>query len=182
MENIDSKIIRSEAGTAGLVLGTVSGAYCFISYGCLGFLSEHMLVNWLLWGAKTFACIYLLAYFIKTIGTHYKGVDVPQARSFGTLVALFSAIITAFCQYAALEWCFPDVFKTTIDAALSSMGGMMDSNSLASIDEALPKLPAFSMGLTLVWCFLFGWIVSSIAAANIYGKKNPFDDKDDDII
>lgn len=180
MENIDSKIIKNEAGTAGLAIGCISGAYVFISFGFFDFLSGHILANWLIWGAKTFACIYLMAHFIKALGSRYRGVELRHARSFGTLAAFFSALITALCQYAALEWCFPDLMKTTLDASLSTMQGMLDSNSMAAIDGMLPKFPVYSMIGSLIWCFIFGWIVTLISSANIYGRSNPFDRKDDD--
>ena len=180
MEKISSKIISSEAARVALVFGAISGGYVFIS-GAIAQAESTLLLNILsiiLWAGKLVGCILLMRFFMKRLMAAYDGVTRQNLLGYGTLIALFSAIITAACSYIAMQYVFPDQIKDAMDSFLQGYSGMMDSNSLDAIEKMEGNFGVISLVSNLIWCFLYGWILSSIMSNSLAGKKNIFDDDD----
>ena len=56
----------------------------------------------------------------------------------------------------------------------------MDSNSEAALEKMMPKMPIY-MGIgTCIYCFLWGWLYSTIFARSI-APNDPFSDTEDTI-
>ena len=55
---------------------------------------------------------------------------------------------------------------------------MLDSNSMAALEGLESKMGVISLVSNLIWCFVYGWILSSIMSSSLVGKKNIFDDDD----
>ena len=181
MEKIDSKIISSEAAKTALVFGAISGGYIFISQLLAQAESQLLVsaVSGILWLGKLVGCILLMRFFMKKLLGSYEGVSRQNLLAYGTQIALFSAIITAACSYIAVQYVFPGQTKDIFDTVLQTYSGMMDSNSMASIEKMEGNFGVISLVSNLIWCFVYGWILSSIMSSSLVRKKNIFDDDDD---
>ncbi|MBO4465520.1 MAG: DUF4199 family protein [Bacteroidales bacterium] len=182
MEKIDSKIISGEAAKVALVFGAISGGYIFVG-GAMSQPETSILVNILsviLWAGKLVGCILLMRYFMKKLMGSYEGVTRQNLLAYGTLIALFSAIITAACSYISVQYVFPGQIKDSFDTAFQAYSGMLDSNALSSIESVEGNFGVISLVSNLIWCFVYGWILSSIMSSSLAGssKKNIFDDDD----
>ena len=180
MEKIDNKIISSEAARVALIFGAISGGYIFVS-GALGHMNSAVasnLISIVLWVAKFVGCIVLMRFFMKRLQSSYEGVTRGSLISFGSYIALFSAIITAACSYISVQYVFPEQISQAFDMMFQQYSSMLDSNSMAALEQMEGKMGIITMSSQLIWCFLYGWILSSILANNLAGKKDIFDDDD----
>jgi len=178
MERIDNKIISSEAAKVALIFGAISGGYIFISQ-LLTEVEGSVVVNIvssLLWIAKFVGCILLMKFFMKRLYGNFEGVTRKNLVGFGTLIALFSAIITAVCSYVAVQYVFPDQISQSLDLVYQQYATMLDSNSMAMLEQMEGSFGVISMASNLIWCFIYGWILSLILAGSVAGKKDIFDD------
>ena len=64
------------------------------------------------------------------------------------------------------------------DMVFQQYSSMLDSNSMAMLEQMEGKMGIMSMTTNLFWCFLYGWILSMILAGSVAGKKDIFDDDD----
>ena len=182
MEKIDSKIIFNEADRVALLFGAISGGYIFISQA-LALLNTQVLgsiLSVILWAGKFVGCILLMRFFMKRLMRSYEGVTRQNLLGYGTLIALFSAIITAACGYIAIQYVFPDQTKEIFDTAYQTYAGMLDSNAMASMEKIENNFGLISLISNLIWCFVYGWLLSVIMSSSLAGsgKKNIFDDDD----
>ena len=180
MEKIDNKIISSEAARAALAFGAISGGYIFVS-GALGKLDSLVIsniVSIVLWLAKFIGCIALMKYLMKKLQGSFEGVTRGSLISYGTMIALFSAIITAACSYISVQYVFPDQMSQAFDMVFRQYSSMLDSNSMAALEQMEGKMGVMSLTGNFIWCFLYGWILSTILAGSVAGKKDIFDDDD----
>ena len=73
---------------------------------------------------------------------------------------------------------FPGQIKDAMDAFLQGYNGMLDSNSLANLEKLEGNFGIISLVSNLIWCFVYGWILSAIISSSLTSKKNIFDDDD----
>lgn len=177
METIDNKILLSEAASASLIFAAVSGAYVF-----LGPVLSNTAAAWvyqLFALAKLVGLIWLMRFLMGKMRKNYD-IGRVQIRRYGTWIALLSAILTAACSYICIEYAFPDFYKETLDEVWKTMGSMMDDNSRGVIEYYENNLAMISMASNLIWCFLYGWVLSCILAPRVAPANNIFDDFEDD--
>ena len=172
--------IWEEAGKAGLVLGGISIAYMLLT-ALTGKAAEAGnavfllgLVNVLLWVVKLGACIWLMRFFILRFAMKDPAVDGNRAFRFGTLTALLSALLYSAFYLAYVSFIAPDTFETALEAVQDNP--MLDSNSIAAIEEMMPKMPTISFFVNLIWCWLFGTVLAAIFSRNV-SSQNPFIDE-----
>ncbi len=169
--------IWESAGKAGLVLGGISILYMFVNMLLLKFAADGGfllgLFRFLLWAAKLVGCIYLIRFFMSRYSDANPEADHSRVFTFGMLVAFLSALLYAGVSLAYTSFFAPDMYADAF-AALED-NPMMDSNALAALDEIAPKMPAIAFFTNLVYCFLFGTIVSAIFARKIVPER-PFSD------
>ena len=172
-------IMWEQAGKAGLVLGGISILYMMLT-AVTGKVAENGstvlmgLINILLWLAKLGGCIYLMRFFMLRFSQADPEADNARVFRFGMLTALLSALLYSAFYLAYVSFIAPDTFETAMEAITDNP--MLDSNSLAAIEEMMPKMPTISFFVNLVWCWLFGTILAAIFSRNI-PPKNPFADQ-----
>jgi hypothetical protein len=132
------------------------------------------LVNVLLWIAKFAACIYLMRFFILRFAAKDPDADNSRAFRFGTLTALLSALIYSAFYLAYVSFINPGVFEEALGALTDNP--MLDSNSMAAIEDMIPRMPTMSFFFNLIWCWLFGTVLAAIFSRSI-SSKNPFDEQ-----
>ncbi|MBQ4286815.1 MAG: DUF4199 domain-containing protein [Bacteroidales bacterium] len=186
MEKINNSIIRNEAGKDGLILGLVTILFMLASQfaGKIDSPAITGVLGFFLWLAKFLGCIFLMRFFMKKLVAGYDGVIGADTFRLGVWVALFSALICSAFTLINMLYISPDSLSETFDQLFEQMGPMLDSNSQEALTAMEPKMPVISFFTTLVYCFLFGVILSAILSKNI-PKADPFAeveaDDDDDI-
>lgn len=175
-EKITGKIIWNNAAKAGLALGLVSVAYMFITMATGKIPSKFlsMSVNTLLWLAKFIGCIYLMRYFMIRLVKGYSEVTNSHTYTYGIAIALLSALICSFGSLVNMVYINSDLIAQTFQTALQQYAGMMDSNTMEAVENIMPKLPMISFFGTLIYCFLYGTLLSFILSRNI-PSNSPFD-------
>lgn len=170
--------VWNSAGKAGLVLGAISISYLAVTT----LISKHMpestmmivlvnVLNLLLWVAKFSACIFGMKFFMKKYCAENSQADNSSAFRFGVVTALYSALLYSAAYLAYTLFIDPDTFSEAFDSVRDMP--MMDSSSLELLDQMIPMMPTYSFFANLIYCFLFGTVLSAILSRNI-PSSNPF--------
>lgn len=177
-QNVIQKNMWNSAAKAGLVLGLVSTAFMFINKWTgqaemPAFLS--MAINAVLWCAKFGGCIWLMMFFMKKFAAENPEVDNARTRRFGMITALLSALVFAAFSFADVAFISEAFYTEQIDTVMQQMAPMLDSNSLAEIEKTIGNLPQITFFSNLIYCFIYGTILSAILSRNI-PARDPFAD------
>lgn len=174
----EKNIFLNGAAKAGLVLGAVSAAGLMLSWllgmaggDSTGVLMAVSVANALLWAAKFVGCLLLMRFFMRRYSSMDPEADNSKVFRFGMLTALLSALVYSAFYMAYLMFIAPETIETAL--AIIRENPMMDSNSIAMAEEIAPMLPTYSFFGNLIYCFLYGTIVSAIFSRNI-PPRNPF--------
>ena len=166
------------AAKAGLVLGAVSTAYMFISQflgtaQLSGFFGT--LAGFVLWGAKFGGCIWLRAFFMKMFVAEHPEVDNKATFNLGMATALLSALIYSAAAFANIAFISGDAMVEQMNQMMQQMGSTMDSNSKSLMETYMEILPQITFFSNLLYCFVFGTVLSYILSRNI-PSRDPFAD------
>ena len=175
----DKKALWNDAGKDGLILGAVSLFYmvCNFLLGKVGENSAMMsilaaLVGFVLWAVKFGACIYLMKFFMKAFAKANPDVDNSDTFKFGCAVAILSALIYSAGYMAYVTFIEPDTFSKSLEVFADNP--MMTSDALDMMEQMMPKMPTMTFFTNLIYCWLFGTVLSAIFSRNIT-SRNPFD-------
>lgn len=178
-ENLTGRILWNEAGKVGAVLGAICVTQMLLSIP-ISLLSGNTLLvflgsvlSFLLWIAKLVGCIWVMRYFMLKLAINYPEADNTDCRKLGTASALLSALIVAAASMANLIFISGDATQVAIAEYMGKMP--LDSNSMAAVDSMVQNLPTITFFSTLIYCFLYGWILSAILSSKI-PSDNPFND------
>lgn len=172
------KELWDSAGKAGLVLGLVSTAYMAVSQllakgtestGMAVLVSLGALV---LWVAKFWGCIALMKFFMKKYAAR-TGLTNSATFKFGMATAFLSALIYSAAYLAFVTVINPDIFAESLEAAQASYSSFLTADAMAELDNI--NFGAVTFFANLIYCFLFGTVLSSILSKNI-PSRNPFDE------
>lgn len=175
---MNNKNIWNPAGIAGLALGGASTAYMFLTQWTSSSDMPAILsvvLTTLFWLAKFGGCIWLMLYFMKKFACENPEADNSTTFRFGLVSSLLSALIFAAASFANIAFISADLFDAQIESMLQQMAPMMDSNSLNMIDKVTANMPQISFFTNLVYCVIYGTVLSAILSRNI-PSKNPFAD------
>lgn len=174
----DKKSMWNEAGTAGLVLGGVSVLYLALTAltgkvnpDNKGLVLMAAGANMLLWVAKFIACIMLMKHFLKQRSANDPDATNQDIFKYGSIVALLSALVYSACYLAYMQFIAPDTLSNALEMLRDNP--MMDANSLDMAEEMLPKMSGFMFFFNLIYCWIFGTVLSAIFSRNI-PPVNPF--------
>ncbi len=175
--------IWEDAAKPGLVLGLVSILYMFVTMftsrlagtGAAAFLIGTL--NFLLWAAKLFLCIYLMRAFMLAFSGNRPSADNRAVMRFGMVVALYSALLYSAFYLVYVLYINPESISSSFELVMQQYAGMMDSDSLATLQNMESDMPAIGFFTNLVWCWLFGTVLSAIFSRNIpVSSSDPFKD------
>ena len=62
-----------------------------------------------------------------------------------------------------------------MDTVMQAYAQILDSNTLSQMDKMLGKMPQITFFSNLIYCFIFGTVLSAILSRNI-PSKDPFAD------
>ena len=91
----------------------------------------------------------------------------------GTAMALLSAIVYSAAAFANVAFISPELFQTQMDMMMQQMAPMMDSNTMSVMETYMENLAQITFISNLIYCFLFGMILSFILSRSI-PSKDPF--------
>lgn len=176
--------IWNEAAIPGLVLGLVSIAYMVVNMltsrlaGTGGTAFLIGLLGFVLWAAKIAACILLLRHFLLAFSRRNPSADNHSVFHFGMVVALYSALLYSGFYLVYVLYIDPDMIASSMEAAMSAYSGMMDSNMISAMENMQGSMPAIGFFSNLIWCWLFGTVLSAIFSRNIPApiQDDPFKD------
>lgn len=168
----------NSAAVAGLIMAISTIAADYISslpvlLGAKGFISG--LVVYLLKFVKIVACVYvfriLMLRFHNTVSADY-----TKLQHYGLKIALFSSILVAGFSLAQILVINPDTMTQMVQEVESAYQNMMDSNTMAAMEKMMSKLPVITFFSSLVYCYIWGWILSTAFARKLF-PVDPFGDR-----
>ena len=174
-EKLTRGILWNRAAAAGIALGAVSSAYLFITQYLSGIGTSIWIsgLNLVLWGVKLLLCVWLMMHFMKRLTADYEDADNAATFRFGMITALCSALIFSAVTLANVLVINPDLIHQQIEAALKIYGSSLDSNSLNALDTVESIMPQVMFFSNLVYCFLYGTVLSAVLSRNI-PPRDPF--------
>lgn len=176
MESSTKKTFWNLAGTAGLLMGLTSTASMFAGQ----FLSSQKMAaimttitGLVVWAIETGVCIYIMYFFMKRFVQRYPEADNKKTFRLGMAMAFFSALIYSAASFANIAFISADMYNEQFQLLMQQMGSMMDSNSKVMIEKIMENLPQIVFFSNLIYCFLFGTVVSAIMSRQI-PSRDPF--------
>lgn len=177
--SISKKTIWSEAGRNGLLLGVATIAFSLLhrlTASMSGFGTAFL--DLALWIAKIVCCILLFRWFLVRFARKHPEAEYDDTKTLGLGVALSSALIVAAYGLADVLYIHPEAMQEAMDATMESYSSMMNAaqmDMMANMTSSMPTITFFTM---LIYCFLFGMILTFIFAPKVTPKKGIFDDTD----
>ena len=166
----------NSASIAGLAMAAVTIVFELVAGLCGkvpgvggGFL------GFLIWAAKLVICALTFRYMLKKFHESYSDVDSSRLKNYGLKLALFSSLLVAAYSLVNLLVISPDSIDTIMQSVRESYASMLDSNSEAALEKMLPKMPVYVGVGTVIYCFLWGLVYSSVFARSLR-SDNPFED------
>lgn len=178
-EKLTGQIIWNEAGKAGIALGMACISYMFftsaLSYMPQGTLMTFLkaILTFLLWLAKFSGCIMIMLFFMQKLAKDYPEAQNGGCYKLGVASSFLSALIVAAGNMAYLMFLDKGAVKETFTTVLSQYQSMLDSNSATMLESMMDKLPTITFFSQLIYCFLFGWVLSAVLSKLIQ-SNNPF--------
>lgn len=180
---MEEKYTRGEfwnaAGMLGLMLGLISCAYFAVSNLMGGGTDKVALamlisvVSLILWIAKFVGCIYVMKSGMRKFADAHKDVDNSDTFRFGAAAALLSAILYSGAFLLFVTVINPDLFTEAMQLAVEQYASI-DPSISESLEQVGGKLPQISFFANLIYCTIFGTILSAILSRNI-PSQNPFE-------
>ncbi len=176
MESATKKIFWNYAGIAGLMMGMISSACMFTGQ----FLSTMQMsavmvtiLGVLLWMAETAGCVGLMYIYMKKFSTQFPEESIKTIYKMGTAIAFFSALLYAAVTFANFAYISADYYAEQFATIMQNASSALDSNSKALMSKILTNIPQIAFFGNLIYCFLFGTVVSSIIS-RVMMPKDPF--------
>ena len=111
--------------------------------------------------------------YMKKFAAQNKNIDNNVVCKFGLAVSLLSAVVYAAASFANTAFISAEMINEQVNLLMEQMGPMMDSNTMNQIDDVMAKLPQYTFFSNLIYCFIYGGILSFILSRNI-PSKDPF--------
>lgn len=171
----------NSAALAGLVMAAVTiaaeliGALCGKITGFIGGVT-----HFLAWAGKLVICAVMFRYLMKRFHASFEGVDYARLQRYGMKLALFSSIIVAAYSVVNFLVFTPGSMEEVMATVKETYASMLDSNSEAALEKMMPKLPYYTAIGSLIYCFLWGWVYSTLFARGIV-PNDPFSGKEESI-
>ena len=176
--------IWSEASVPGLILGGVSIAYLLLNSLVTGLAGTGVVafligtLTFIIWAGKFFLCIWLFQFYQKKFATSHDLKERKKIFQYGMVVAALSALLYSVFSLAYMLYINPEALNASFDLAMQQYAPMMDANTLESMENFRADMPVATFIVNLLWCFLFGTILSAIFSSKLApNSDNPFQDE-----
>ena len=185
MEQITlKKNIWHAAGTAGLALGAVSSIYLFTGQFLAGDLSPASLwqqvFGMALWAIKFIACIWLMKFFMTKFARENKSAGRKDIFRMGRATALLSALMFSAIYLANMLYISADFYNEIFQETIRQVQSSLDANSLSMLEKIVGKLPQITFTYYLIYCFIFGTVLSAIISRTIPLQEHSSENQQDE--
>jgi hypothetical protein len=173
MESNTKKYFWNHAGTAGILLGLISSTVMFIGqYFSTVQMSNFwaLTLSGILWLAETVGCVGLMYIFMKKFTLEYPEAEAKQIFRLGSAIAFLSATVYATVTFANIAYISADYYSAQFDLALQQLSSSLDSNSRSLIESAVANMPQIAFVSNLIYCTIFGTVISSIITRGFLSK------------
>ena len=178
-----NQAIFAYASFPGLVLGAVCISYELLNLLCGG-ITQPLLagtVGVLLWLLKTGGCLYLLFFFLRRYAETGDGNGFQPVYRCGLAISFLSALVYSGFYFAYTMYIVPDLFDNALDLFVSTYSSSLNEDSLEALENLRPDLPLISFISKLIYCFVFGAVLSAVysrrIAANTLFNEPPTDEQ-----
>ena len=154
----------SVAATYGIILALVTILYSVATT----VVELPSAVTIILWIIKFSLSIWLVYYFIKEYSKQFETFTYKQGFNFGLILCFLSSIICAAYMFMHFAFLFPDATNAQMELIAQNMESSNPEGSEA-LTKIMPHLPKIIFAFFLIYCTLFGMLVSAIVAN--YTKK-----------
>ena len=168
----------NSAAVAGLVMGIATIILDYLptltlAIGLKGFLGSVLV--FLIKIAKIVACVYVFRLMMLRFFNTYE-TDYARLQRFGPKTALFSSLIVAGFSLLQMLVINPETMTQVIQEVQNSYQSIMDSNTMAAMEKMFSKLPAITFVFSAIYCYLWGWLLSTTFARRLF-PIDPFGDR-----
>lgn len=172
-EKIEFKTIWRAASLFGIILAAVSTADLLLESPISKIGGKAgMVVNFIVNLAKIVLCIYLMKRFMVRFRDENEGVTTYDLKRMGNFTALLSSLIFAAVTMMYFTW-NPEIIGEAFNAMIEEKAEVLDANALNALDKMQDSMPQVLFIVQFVYCFLWGWVLTSILAPIVVGE-NPF--------
>ena len=163
---------------SALIFGFISGAYLIITQ----FLSScsippfvTSILNFILWCAKFFGCIWLMIAVMKRVVAIDSEATGKTTYPVGPTISFVSSTFYPGITFLIMTVTFPDYFATHIYSFMQIYGKMLDSNPMRALDQMMGNLPQYTFFSNIIYCTIYGTVLSAILSRRI-PSRDPFAD------
>ncbi len=177
-ETVSKSIIWNKAGISAIPMALVPILYSIVTRLLSGAGSAEAafgssLLSGVLWMVKLVLCIWMMAWAMRRLAAGYDGVTNRDTFHYGVAIALFSAILVSAWSLADMVLIHPEFWQEQLNDTIRQLSPMLDSNSQEALSRMEGSFPTISFFTTLIYCFLYGTVLSSILSRNI-PRQDPF--------
>ncbi|MCI7514713.1 MAG: DUF4199 domain-containing protein [Bacteroidales bacterium] len=169
--------IYNSAATAGLIFAAISISYMFLTQllgQCTGIpVFLNSIITFVLWVAKFIGCILLMKALMSRLVKKNEGITNSDTMKFGFVTSLLSALLIAGASFINIEYISTDLMTESYNAMMQVYSKMLDSNSIAALEKMMGNMSYISFFSNLIYCTLYGTILSFILSRNI-PQQDPF--------
>ncbi len=172
---ISTGTLLNNCAKYGALLGLAT-VVCRFSDQSLTNIGPSMLtsvLSFIIWLVQFVGCILLMRFFMKKFVSDNDVDDNRTSFVFGMLVALFSAILVSAYTLANVLFISPESVDFLFDTVYNVMGPALDDNGRNAVEHLREIYPQYIFFATLIYCFIYGTILSAILSARI-PSKDPF--------
>ena len=112
---------------------------------------------------------------MKKFAAENEGITNSSTFRMGVATALLSALVYSAFTFANVAFISPELFDGQMNAIMQELAPMMDSNSMGMVDKITANMPQISFFSNLIYCFVYGTVLSLILSRNI-PSQDPFAD------
>lgn len=141
------------------------------------------ILNFILKVVKIVACVIAFKYLLERFHNNVK-VGYPELQRYGQKIALFSSILVSGFTMLQLLVINPEHDSADGENALRKPIKACGFNTATAMEKMMNMIPAFTFVFTLLYCYLWGWMLSTAFArrlfpVNAFGERTPDDQNTD---
>ena len=177
-KEFSSSVSWNCAAVSGLVMAVATIILDYLptlalAIGLKGFLGSFLM--FLIRIAKIVACVYVFRLLMLRFFNAYE-TDYTRLQHYGLKTALLSSLIVAGFSLLQMLVINPETMTQVIQEVQNSYQSIMDSNTMAAMEKMVSKLPAITFVFSAIYCYLWGWLLSTTFARRLF-PIDPFGDR-----
>lgn len=129
-------------------------------------------ISILLWIFRFGSSIWLLFKFMKEWASNFEEFTYGNGVSFGFLTCTFSSMIVAVARWVSISFLNNEALQMAMQEAMERFEEQGNTQVIETMDSIMGNMPVIALFSTLLYCVIYGLILSSILAS--FCKKESF--------